>query len=76
MEKHDLLHEFPEFKDKIHLLKVEDKHFRKLFDEYHELQNRIYNINSGIEVVIEEYGHELKAKLLHLKDTIYNYLIK
>lgn len=75
MEKHDLLHEFPEFKDKIHLLKVEDKHFRKLFDEYHEQQNRIYNINAGIEVVIEEYGHELKAKLLHLKDTIYKYLI-
>lgn len=76
MEKHDLLHEFPEFKDKIHLLKVEDIHFRKLFDEYHELQNRIYNINAGIEVVIEEYGHELKAKLLHIKDTIYTYLIK
>ena len=76
MEKHDLLHEFPEFKEKIHLLKVEDNHFRKLFDEYHELQNRIYNINAGIEVVMDEYGHELKAKLLFLKDTIYNYLIK
>lgn len=76
MEKHDLLHEFPEFKEKIHLLKVEDQHFRKLFDEYHELQNRIYNINAGIEVVMDEYGHELKAKLLFLKDNIYNYLIK
>ena len=76
MEKHDLLHEFPEFKEKIHLLKVEDKHFRKLFDEYHELQNRICNINAGIEVVMDEYGHELKAKLLFLKDNIYNYLIK
>jgi uncharacterized protein len=76
MEKHDLLHEFPEHRERIHQLKVEDNHFRKLFDDYHELQNRIYNINAGIETVIEEYAHELKAKLLHLKDTIYDYLNK
>jgi uncharacterized protein len=74
MEKHDLLHEFPEHKERIHQLKVENHHFRKLFDDYHELQNRIYNINAGAEIVIDEYAHELKAKLLHLKDTLYDYL--
>ena len=74
MERHDLIHEFPEYQDKIHQLKVEDTHFRKIFDEYHELENRIHNINTGEEIVIDEYAHELKAKLLHLKDEIYSYL--
>jgi len=74
MEKHNLINEFPEFQDKIHQLKVENNHFRKLFDEYHDLEHRIHNINSGLEVVTDEYSHELKAKLLHLKDDIYSYL--
>jgi len=37
VEHHDLLHEFPEYKSQIHELKVSDHHFRRLFDEYHEL---------------------------------------
>lgn len=74
MEKHNLLNEFPEFKGIIHQLKVEDNHFRKLFDEYHELEHRIHNINTGQEVIIDEHTHELKAKLLHLKDEIYSYI--
>lgn len=74
MERHDLLHEFPEYQEKIHQLKVDDHHFRKLFDEYHELEHRIHRINTDEEVVIDEYAHELKAQLLHLKDEIYQYL--
>ncbi len=35
MEKHDLRHEFPEFEQKIHDLKVVDNHFRRLIDDYH-----------------------------------------
>ena len=76
MEKHDLLHEFPQHKDKIHSLKVSDVHFRKLFDEYHQLDRHIQKINAGYEVVIDEYAHELKAKMLFMKDEIYSYLTK
>lgn len=71
MERHDLLHEFPEYQDKIHQLKVDDDHFRELFDEYHELEHQIHRINMGEEVVTDEFAHELKAKLLFLKDEIY-----
>lgn len=74
MEKHDLLHEFPELQDKIHELKVSDTHFRKLFDDYHELEHRIYRINIGTEIANEQFTHELKAKLLFLKDEIYAFL--
>jgi len=29
--KHDLVHEFPQFRDKIHQLKMSNAHFAKLF---------------------------------------------
>ena len=41
VEHHDLIHEFPELKDRIHEMKMGDQHFRKLFDEYHELTRNI-----------------------------------
>jgi uncharacterized protein YdcH (DUF465 family) len=76
MEKHDLLHEFPEYQDKIHELKISDAHFRKLFDEYHEIEHQIRRINMGSEIANDIYLHELKAKLLFMKDELYNYLKK
>jgi uncharacterized protein YdcH (DUF465 family) len=76
MEKHDLLHEFPEYKDKIHDLKVSNEHFRKLFDEYHEIEHQIHRINMGSEIANDNFMHELKAKLLFLKDEIYSCLNK
>jgi uncharacterized protein YdcH (DUF465 family) len=76
MEKHDLLHEFPELQEKIHELKISDAHFRKLFDEYHEVEHQIHRINMGSEIANDNFLYELKAKLLFLKDNIYAYLIK
>lgn len=70
MERHDLLHEFPEFQEKIHELKVSDTHFRKLFDEYHEVEHQIHRINTGVEVASDDFVHEIKIKLLHLKDNL------
>ena len=74
MEKHDLLHEFPEHKDKIHELKVSNENFRKLFDEYHEVEHQIHRINMGSEIANDQFTHELKAKLLFMKDEIYSHL--
>lgn len=71
MEKHDLLHEFPEHQEKIHQLKVENKHFRKMFDDYHELDHQLIRIKTGIEVATDEALKELKAHSLHLKDELY-----
>ena len=76
MEKHDLLHEFPQYQEKIHELKVSDAHFRKLFDEYHETEHQIHRINMGSEVANDHFLHELKAKLLFLKDELYAHLNK
>jgi uncharacterized protein YdcH (DUF465 family) len=76
MEKHNLQQEFPQFQEKITQLKVSDTHFKTLFDQYYKVENQIHKINTGEEVVIDEFAHNLKAKLLHLKDEIYSYLNK
>lgn len=75
MQKHDLLHEFPEHKEKIHDLKVSDNHFRKLFDEYHEIDHEIHRYESGATATTDEHLNELRAKRVHLKDALYQ-LIK
>ena len=41
MEKHDLHHEFPAMNEKIHELKLSNIHFKKLFDQYHEINKSI-----------------------------------
>jgi uncharacterized protein len=76
MDKHDILHEFPEFKEKIHELKVSDHHFRKLFDEYHELDHQVRRIETGVEATSDEHLTELRKHRVHLKDSIYAMLTK
>lgn len=71
MERHDLLHEFPEYQDKMDSLLETDVHFKDLYDEYSKIEEEVYQINIGEKHTIDEYAHELKAKLLHLKDEIF-----
>lgn len=71
MEKHDLHHEFPEFDQQIHDLKTTDNHFRKLFDEYHEVNNEIQRIESGAEATSDETLNTLRMQRVHLKDELY-----
>ena len=70
MESHDLLHELPEYQDRIHQLKVDNAHFRKVFDDYHELEHEIHRINTGVETTTDEHLHQLKANLLFMKDEL------
>ena len=71
MEKHDLLHEFPEYQSKIHELKLQDSHFKKLFEEYDEIEHEIRRLNSGVELASDAIMHAKKVKLLHIKDAIF-----
>lgn len=74
IQKHILTEEFPEFAEKIHTLKVEDAHFKKLFDEFDELDHEIYRIESNAEPAADETLNDLRVKRVHLKDGIYQYL--
>ncbi len=74
MEKHDLLHEFPQFEEKIHNLKISDNHFKKLFENYHDCNNEIHRIESGAEATTDDVLNTLRKKRVVLKDELYNYL--
>jgi uncharacterized protein YdcH (DUF465 family) len=77
MEKHhDLVHEFPEFRDKIHDLKVSNNHFRKLFDEYHELDHEIHKFETNTEPTTDEHLNELRLKRVRYKDELFDMLNK
>lgn len=73
-EKHDLVHEFPEYKDKIHELKTTDEKFSRLFDEYHELEHEVRRIEEGNENTSDEYLEERKKLRLSLKDQLFHML--
>jgi len=74
IEHHDLIHEFPELRDRIHDLKVSDNHFRRLFDEYHELTSEIENMEKESTPVSTQTEEEAKKRRLHLKDELYKML--
>ena len=70
-EKHDLVHELPEHRETIHNLKMSDKHFARLFDEYHEVDHEVHRIETGIENTSDEYLEQRKKRRLYLKDELY-----
>jgi len=74
MEQHDILHEFPEHKEKIYELKISNNHFRKLFDEYHEVNHTIHRFETVAEARTDEYLNGLKMKRGWLKKGIASYL--
>ena len=71
LEKHDLVHELPEFRDQIHHLKMNDAHFSRLFEAYHELDHRIHQHESGLDNTSDEHLEELKKERLSLKDQLF-----
>ncbi len=73
-EKHDLIHELPEYRDEIHHLKINNQHFAKLFNEYHELDHEILRIEGGIETPSDDYLDGRKKRRLGLKDELFSML--
>lgn len=73
-EKHDLIHELPEYKDRIHELKMNNKHFEKLFVKYHDLDHQVRRIEEGVETPSDDFIEELKKERLHLKDELFGML--
>jgi uncharacterized protein YdcH (DUF465 family) len=70
-EKHDLIHELPEYRDRIHDLKVTNKHFANRFEKYHDIDHEVLRVEEGIENTSDEYLGELKKKRLALKDELF-----
>ena len=75
VEHHDLIHEFPALKDRIHELKLNDHHFRNLFDEYHTLTRSVENMENEVTPVSTFTEEDAKLRRLHLKDELYKMMI-
>jgi hypothetical protein len=64
------VHEFPEHKERIHQLKMENAHFARLFKEYDDLDHELRRIQQEIETPSDEVVETFKKKRLHLKDEL------
>ena len=65
---------FPEYRELITQLKTTDHHFSRLFDIHNELDQKIKNLESGIEKATDIEIESLKKEKLHLKDELYTIL--
>ncbi len=74
VEHHPLAAEFPEFKEKIHALKMTNAHFSKLFEEYHDADKAINRAENGVEHLADAALENLKKIRITLKDQIFQIL--
>ncbi|HKP61981.1 MAG TPA: DUF465 domain-containing protein [Polyangiales bacterium] len=70
-EQHELTHEFPEYRERIHTLKTDNAHFRHMFNEYHDLDRQLHRANTNVEPLSDEHAEQLKRRRLLLKDELY-----
>lgn len=70
MEMHNLVSEFPEHKERIHYLKMNDHHFARLATEYHEVDKEICRLEQSM-ATSDEHLETLKKQRVFLKDDIY-----
>jgi uncharacterized protein YdcH (DUF465 family) len=71
VEPHDLHRDFPEFEAEIHNLKQSDAHFRRLFEEYHDLDREVRNIEEAGSNTSDEFLEQKKKERAKLKDELF-----
>ena len=70
ISKHDLVSELPEYREQIHELKMSNRHFARLFEQYHEVDHEVHRIEEGVENTADDYLEERKKTRLKLKDEL------
>ena len=73
-EHHGLIHEFPEYREEIHNLKMTNEHFREIFDAYHKIDRKVYRVENNIEPRPDTEMEDLKKQRLALKDELFQIL--
>jgi uncharacterized protein len=75
VDHHDLVHELPEYRERIHILKLDNAHFAKLFDEYHVVTKEVESLeNLGVPVSDVIFEGQ-KKKRAQLKDQLYAMIV-
>ncbi len=68
---HPLVKEFPQHRDQIHQLKIENKRFSKLMEKYEDLDKQVFRIEVGAQPTSDEFVEQLKRERLFLKDQLF-----
>jgi uncharacterized protein YdcH (DUF465 family) len=76
LEKHTLLNDFPEHHHTIRHLKMNDKHFSRLFEQYHVVDSEVHHIEDKNEPVSDDYLESLKMRRVYLKDQLFSSIQK
>jgi uncharacterized protein YdcH (DUF465 family) len=71
---HELSEEFPEHVDAMHRLKMDNAHFGKLFDSYHDINREIHRAEVNIQPVDDFRMEDMRKQRMRLKDEIYGML--
>lgn len=67
---HAIHEEFPNDADRIHELKLADRHFARLLDEYDTVNDQVHNAETHVTPMSEDAEHDLRRRRAHLKDAI------
>ncbi len=70
LEHHPLMKEFPEHKERMHELKLNNRHFDGLIEKYEALDKHVFRVESEEEVLDDVSLENLKQERLKLKDEI------
>lgn len=71
---HELAEDFPEFAEKIHDLKMNDRHFVRLAEEYHKVNREVHRMETRVEPVTDDVEEDARRRRMALKDEIAQYL--
>ncbi len=72
---HELFEEFPDRVEKIKELKLNDAHFSRLYDEYHEINRKVHVAETDIKPTSDAHLEELRKQRLLLKDQLFAMLV-
>lgn len=68
--QHELAEVLPEFAERIHALKQENRHFARLADEYHDVNRQVHRLETNVEPAADETIETAKKTRLKLLDEI------
>ena len=71
---HPLFAEFPEYRQAILQKRSEDVAFRRLFEEYHQIDDQICRIEEDLERASFEELESLKMRRVAVKDNLFHRL--
>lgn len=67
---HELHEEFPQHGERIHALRLNDNHFARLAERYHDVNRAIHRAEVEVEPTSDDILEEMKKQRLRLKDEI------